>query len=571
KVTLTKLDGTKVERVEEKPKYGGELTVARSTSIDYWDPGYARQSSTDPHTSVGFVGLVEGDWTRGPAGTGEVGWTFSGFDQTRFMTGIMAESWEIIEPDTVIYHMRQGFNFTLNPALEASRLAGGREITADDIVWEMRRISNIGEEPMPLASLHLSARLATPIEIYAPDKWTVVAKFRLGNLPLGVQYFGPRTYPYPPEVVAKYGDLNDWKTVISTGPYILMDYVPMSSLTWVKNPDYPQMDPYFPENQLPYFDSFKMLIMPDASTRLAAMRTGRIDVDQTGYTYDDASALMATSPEVQSSKYMSTSVIYLGGREDLPELPFDDINVRRALNMAIDGKEIVDTYFSGEAEEFCPIVPRVPEWSDIHTTLEELGPAPDGFDTQKIFGYYPEEAKQMLADAGYPDGFKTSVVLVQPNVDMASIIAAYWEKINVDLELIVVDSGVHNSMARAHSYDEMLMRSFGNLGRVWGMQFTSPGHFINAAVVNEPEVLERYAMVTSLHAGSPEWNKVVKENAVWQLHRSDHYFTPQPYMWVFWQPWVKRFYGEKNVGPMHDFSWVKYAWVDQDLKKAMGR
>jgi ABC-type transport system substrate-binding protein len=71
-----------------------------------------------------------------------------------------------------------------------------------------------------------------------------------------------------PDAIKLYGDVSDWRHQIGTGPFILQDFVSSSSATMVRNPNYWDKDPLFPENQLPYLDGVKQLVIADASTRV---------------------------------------------------------------------------------------------------------------------------------------------------------------------------------------------------------------------------------------------------------------------------------------------------------------
>ena len=91
----------------------------------------------------------------------------------------------------------------------------------------------------------------------------------------------------------KYGDMTNWKNSEGTGPFILKDYVAGSQVIMVRNPNYWMTDPIGSGkgNQLPYLDSVRCLILPDASTRQAAMRTSKIDV-LSGQLWEDAGNLI---------------------------------------------------------------------------------------------------------------------------------------------------------------------------------------------------------------------------------------------------------------------------------------
>ena len=81
-----------------------------------------------------------------------------------------------------------------------------------------------------------------------------------------------------PEVIEQSGDAKDWRNLVGTGPLMQTDVVEGSSYTWdTKNPNYWGYDEKYPENRLPYVDELRFLLMPEVATRLAALRTGKID------------------------------------------------------------------------------------------------------------------------------------------------------------------------------------------------------------------------------------------------------------------------------------------------------
>ena len=132
---------------------------------------------------------------------------------------------------------------------------------------------------------------------------------------------------------------------------MLTDYVPGSTLTYEKNPNYWQFDPIHPKNRLPYLDMVKQLIITDASTQTAALRTGKIDVSSwTSLTLDDALLLMKQRPEMKY-RPINGADNQLYFRLDKEELPFTDLKVRQALTLAINQQEIIDEYYNGQRPE----------------------------------------------------------------------------------------------------------------------------------------------------------------------------------------------------------------------------
>ncbi len=155
----------------------------------------------------------------------------------------------------------------------------GRELTADDVVFNFHRLTALGSgftEKSPNGGLITSL----PIEsIEAADGHTFVVKlkqisFTALDVFLYDSFEGGRIYP--PEVINEHGSVQDWRNLVGTGPYELVDWVEGSSRTYTKNLNYWKDDEKFPGNRLPYSDELKILYMPDASTRLAALRTGKV-------------------------------------------------------------------------------------------------------------------------------------------------------------------------------------------------------------------------------------------------------------------------------------------------------
>ena len=151
----------------------------------------------------------------------------------------MAESWEILpEPDTLIFHIRQGVHWALDPDSEASRLVGGREMTAEDVAHSTVRNWTIGYRKKGSPYLSDLENPANSIYVSPTDKWALVAKSQPGMIGNIVQFIhGGKNGIIAPEVTEKYGAITGWKNVVGTGPFTLKDYVQGSALTYEKNPN----------------------------------------------------------------------------------------------------------------------------------------------------------------------------------------------------------------------------------------------------------------------------------------------------------------------------------------------
>ncbi len=226
--------------------------------------------------------------------------------------------------------------------------------------------------------------------ITATDKWKVVFKLKELNLgALAAILDGNLARIYPPEVIKEHGDVTDWRNLVGTGPLMLTDWTKGSSVTWEKNPDYWRYDEKYPRNRLPYIDRLRALIMPEPATYLAALRTGKVDyIGPIGETQirslDQIESLQRTNPELVIYSFTTYSTNSFGPNVQLP--PFDDIRVRKAMQMALNLEEINNAYYKGYAD----IVPQGivnRSMTEVVTQFEEW-PA----DVKKVFDYDPAGA-----------------------------------------------------------------------------------------------------------------------------------------------------------------------------------
>jgi peptide/nickel transport system substrate-binding protein len=286
-----------------------------------------------------------------------------------------------------------------------------------------------------------------------------------------------------------YGDQQDWHRSTGTGPFILMDYVEGSTAYFEKNPNYWQYDPVHPDNRLPYVDAVRQLIIPDLSTRLASFRTGKLDMIN-AVTWEDYEILMGQIPEVQQRTSYSGDFLIPYGRVDDLTLPFHDINVRRAMNLAVDQQGIVDDYYQGNATlvgwPFWPIKAHEP----FYTPLDQM---PES--VQELFTYNVEEAKRLLADAGYPNGFQTHIDCRSTDVDYLSIIKSYLAAVDIDMEIRPLESGNFLSLNRGRTHEQMTLGANTMSWGPWLMHECRLDSSGNVAMWEEPEAIEVYDII----------------------------------------------------------------------------
>ncbi len=549
-VKMTMTDGTVVEKLMERPKYGGTVTHVVDRALVGFDEALVSSVSGCLANRLVYDNLWIGDWSKGPSGTDECGFNSASFPGLQFVTGALAESWEMPDDKTLVFHIRKGVHFQDKPPVN------GRELTADDVVYSIMRIKTT-----PTAEV--SIELKEMESVTAPDKWTVIIKAssRAGT-GLIARGATSKIAIVPREMVQKYGDLRMWENQCGTGPFYLVDYVSQSSTTFKRNPNCWMKDPFFPENQLPYVDSVKWLFIADRSTTLAAIRTAKIDKAY-NIPLEDGKSLMVTNPELQNVTRLEPSVRYAG--MPITTKPFDDVRVRRALNMAIDFKTIVRDLYGGYAEAI--VIPTAPTPDQIACGYwippEKLPP-----DVQEIYAYHPDKAKQLLAEAGYPNGFKTEVMCLNEEADVFSVYKNYWSKIGVDVEIRVKDKTVLTSEAVGKKYQAMITR-LNVYDTPYTLTFYAAGNQFNTSLIDDPRINDLTTLLFEKFFEPAEQVRLLREQIPYILSQAWYIQLPLPYTYTFWQPWLKNFHGEFSVGRTAHENWTRWVWIDQELKRAM--
>lgn len=544
--------------LKEEPKYGGVLVIGKTTESLGFDEGKGTMPWNAHELHLTHEDLFKGDFAQGLAGTGETDFLTSGIPGVEYSTGGVAESFELPDPDTLVFHIRKGMHFALNAASEASRLVNGRELTADDVVATLKRNA---ESPTSYFFTTFAAA-QKPLSISAPDKWTVVVKCPSGMAGALYEGMAELMTMWPAEVLAKY-DLKDWRNNVGTGPFILADFVPQSSSTMVRNPNYYDKDPLHPANQLPYLDSVKFLVITDISTVLAGLNTAKVDVVAGGViSWEQARDLKKTNTDLLWAKCLWASPYLIFMRTD--KAPYSDIRVRQALNMALDRKAIRDDYYGGEAELLAFPVGPILEQRDMYIPLDQQPQS-----VRELFEYNPDKAKKLLAEAGYPNGFKTEILCYTTQADFLSLIKAQWAKVGVDLALDIKDYGVWTSMTRAHSYQHMCYMYLSYLSNAHKLYMLRTGLAQNMSIIDDKKCMDTYIAMQANYWDRTKRRQLFKDIVPYTLEQAWMIQPPDPYLYTAWWPWVKNYHGEYSIGYMDLFNFPIYAWLDSDLKARM--
>ena len=557
-------------KVVTAPEYGGTFTFANAAEQPHADAGLNAGAGVAVSGVIETLGIMNWAMDRDE-------FSFSNTYTPEFaFTGQLAESWDI-SPDglTYTFHIRKGINWHDKAPMN------GRELTAKDIEYNFHRMTGLGD--FSGVGGNYTVMKTLPWEsITATDKYTVVMKMKEPP-PLNTlsAILGKQTWIYPPEVIKEHGDAKDWRNLVGTGPYEITDWVEGSSLTFTKNPNYWGHDEKYPENRLPYFDELQHLIITEEATRLAGLRSGQIDFlgfpagppDITSV--DVLESLRKRNPEIVLIPWWDRSETSYG--LDATKPPFDDIRVRRAMQMALDLEGIDRDFYKGTSR-----------WQPQGMVGEGIIGYNNPFEewpeeVQKGYMYDPKGAEALLDAAGYPRGtdgtrFKTVLNhLIFFDVGFAELAASYWAEIGVDVEIDVLDGATFGPF-RVDTFAERTWE--GMISTVLGHNCPPPplwcaaSHAHSKSIFNYhgigyPELdalIDRAQATTSIE----EQQRLIREVDMYTIENHYNVWGPLAGKFMAHQPWVIGYNGETLLSEQNRTPILARLWIDSELKKEMG-
>ena len=410
-----------VGAADEKPEYGGVLRVAIQG-----DP-----PSLDMHQESTFLVMIP---------FGNVYNTLVRFDPHNYpkIVGDLAESWTTSEDGTVwTFKLHQGVKFH-----------DGTVMTSADVKASWDKILN---PPKGTVSARRSYyQMVESVE--ATDDHTVVFKLNYPAASFLPLLALPYNFIYAKKMLDQ--DVNWYKKQANgTGPFMFKKLVRGSSLEFERNPN------YFKKG-LPYMDGVKYYMIKDLSARAKSVRSGRTDVELRGFPPAEVEAMKEQMGDKLVVRYPRINLGW-GVSFNVTQKPFDDERVRKALSLAIDRYDMAKTLdpLSGLNIVGGPFHPDTP----FALPPEELQQLPGW---GKDHAANIAEAKKLLAEAGYPDGFKgmlqnRSVKL--PYIDFGVYLVTSWKKIGVDLEHKLEESATW-SKNRRNSNFAIAVDPYGGVG-----------------------------------------------------------------------------------------------------------
>ena len=449
----------------------------------------------------------------------------------------LAERWEEFDDTTYVFHLRQGVKWHNKPPVN------GRELVAEDVKFTYDRfLTEKGS---------VNRYLLDSVErIEVVDRYTVKFLLKEPYVWLIDVLANPRSmWIIAPEVVEKFGDLKKVETAIGTGPFILERYEPNVKTVFKRNPD------YYREGQ-PYVDGVEWLVITDESTGLAMYRTGQIDcgpMSNWAVRQQDLEAFKKSHPHLRYQDFLSQTSSVVTMRTDMP--PFNDVRVRRAISHAIDRGGINEAVWVRAAPT--PAVSRgLAEWT---LPIEQLGAG------AKYYEYDPKEAKRLLAEAGYPKGFKTQLTVTnglgRDRIDEAVLVQRYLKEVGIEAELKIQEHGAYTATTVQGKFEGLVdspsgvaWEPDGRLYRAYASDSSRNMGHVNDATLTA--MLKEQRRTKDLEA---------RKQLIYDIQR---YVADQQYsvylnsgtITTSWQPYVK------NFAPNHSFDYGNRAaalWLDR--------
>ncbi len=259
---------------------------------------------------------------------------------------------------------------------------------------------------------------------------------------------------HPSEYLTETGGTGELiERAIGTGPYMLQEWRRGEQMIFTRNPDY-WGEPAIAETLVFRWST-------EAAQRLVELQSGNVDgIDNPAP--DDFPTIQADS-NLTLYPREALNVFYLGMNNAFP--PFDNEQVRQAVGMAIDRQRIVDNFY--------------PEGSVVASHFTPCA-IPGGCDGPEWYEFDVDAAKEMLGAAGFPDGFQTKLsyrdvvrgYLPEPGLVAQDIQAQLKQNLNIDVEIVVMESGAFIDAADAGQ-----LEGFHLLG--WGADYPDQTNFLD--------------------------------------------------------------------------------------------
>ena len=379
----------------QEPVRGGTLRYGTVTEVP----------AVDPHVYVG---------TAGKTITESVYSSLLGFTQKAELVPVLAESWTNPDPRTFVFKLRRGVKFHK-----------GQTLTARDVKYSLERILD------PATGATLRANLEG-IQVEIPDEATVRIRLKEPDATLPVVLAMPEAAILSEEWMR--GAPNIKVEANGTGPFVMAEHEPKVRILLKRNPL------YF-ERGLPYLDQVEIRMINNDGARVNALRSRALDMIDFVPWKDIDPLKKERGLEVQAAGGAFMNLWFNPGKK-----PFDDPRVRRAIGFAIDRDAVSAAAFFGHGTPL----------TGPPTTADSWWYSPD---LAKAYSYNTAKAKQFLAEAGYPNGFKVELAVYQGlaiYTQTAQIVQATLKEVGITVDIKLLEWATLVDRKNKGAYDFLI-------------------------------------------------------------------------------------------------------------------
>ena len=415
----------------------------------------------------------------------------------------LAESWDISDDGLeYTFHLRQGVKFH-----------NGNDFTAEDVAYTFHRMLTVEGgvntefiDQIKGADELLAGETDTLEGVEVVDDYTIKVTLKEPFAGFLASIYSPGVSIYDSEATEAAGDQfgMDPAVTVGTGPFEFSSWSFNNQLVLTRNEDY-----WKGASGLP---GVVIKIIPDTETQSMMFESGELDILDLDYAADSVDRFTETYPD-QIVQGPRVGIVYF--TMNFNKEPFQDVRVRKAVQMSIDRQAILDALYGGRGQVEQGIFPH-----------GLIGFNPD----QEEIKYDPEAAKTLLAEAGYADGFDMEIAADSSASDTMTMA----------LEIVSDQLAEVGIRAEIKNYDEstwLETRKSGELGSfmsTWSADYNDPDNFIYTFFGNEEktrirsinypdtEVMERVAKARTIvneNERLAEYKaleeKIIHEDAAW--------------------------------------------------------